>query len=180
MRLWTAATISSVHTTIDGLAAESSVSRCPCTAFCVDHFVFALKDASSTPNLPVSSCVMTRFVDANGKDVIRPYTPINQHEKGVLNLLIKVYPQGVMSRHIHSLKVGDSLEIKGPFPKVRPEPLTLAQPVIRSDCLSSSSHASCSHSRFAFNDGSRSLLLQLKYEANKWKQIGMVAGGTGE
>jgi len=67
---------------------------------------------------------------------MRPYTPINQHEVGVLNLLIKKYEQGNVSKFVHSLKVGDKADIKGPFPK-------------------------------------------LKYEANKWKNIGMVAGGTG-
>ncbi len=42
-----------------------------------------------------------------------------------------------MSKHFHSLKEGDELEIKGPLPKP-------------------------------------------KYEANKFKRIGMVAGGTGQ
>lgn len=41
-----------------------------------------------------------------------------------------------MSSHLHSLKVGDSISIKGPIQK-------------------------------------------FKYEANKWRHIGMVAGGTG-
>lgn len=86
--------------------------------FSSDLFTFSLKDADSTPNLPVSSCVMTRCT-IDGKEVIRPYTPINQFEKGVLNLLIKYYPNGNMSKHIHGLKVGDTLEIKGPMPKVR-------------------------------------------------------------
>jgi cytochrome-b5 reductase len=81
--------------------------------------VFELKDKNASLNLPVASYLVTKFKGADGKDVIRPYTPINQHEPGQLTLLIKDYPQGVMSRHIHSMKVGDSLEIKGPLPKVR-------------------------------------------------------------
>jgi len=102
-----------------------------------DTFTFALKDPSAALDLPVSSCIMTKFVGADGKDVVRPYTPVYQYDKGILTLVVKVYPVGgVMSKHIHTLNVGDSLEIKGPFPK-------------------------------------------LKYEANKWAQIGMVAGGTG-
>ena len=32
--------------------------------------------------------------------------------------VIKAYPEGKMSRHIHSLAVGDSLEIKGPMSKL--------------------------------------------------------------
>lgn len=30
---------------------------------------------------------------------------------------MKKYPEGVMSSHIHELKVGQSLAIKGPIPK---------------------------------------------------------------
>jgi cytochrome-b5 reductase len=31
--------------------------------------------------------------------------------------VIKNYPQGVVSSHVHSLKVGDTIDIKGPFVK---------------------------------------------------------------
>jgi cytochrome-b5 reductase len=34
-----------------------------------------------------------------------------------LDLLVKKYPNGPMSSHIHSLKPGDTLEFKGPIPK---------------------------------------------------------------
>lgn len=84
-----------------------------------DIFEFALSDPKAALNLPVSSCIVTKYVDAEtGKPVIRPYTPIHQHERGVVRLLVKDYEQGKMSRHIHSLKVGDSLEIKGPIEKL--------------------------------------------------------------
>lgn len=46
------------------------------------------------------------------------------------------YPQGNVSSYMHSLKEGDSVNVKGPFAK-------------------------------------------LDYQANKYKKIGMVAGGTG-
>jgi cytochrome-b5 reductase len=36
---------------------------------------------------------------------------------GHLELLIKKYPKGPMSTHIHDLKVGETLEFKGPIPK---------------------------------------------------------------
>jgi NAD(P)H-flavin reductase len=53
-------------------------------------------------------------------EVIRPYTPISpEHVTGHFDLLVKEYPTGVMSKHIAGLKVGDKLEMKGPFPKVR-------------------------------------------------------------
>jgi cytochrome-b5 reductase len=37
--------------------------------------------------------------------------------KGHLDLLVKVYPNGPMSEHLHSMKPGQSLSFKGPIPK---------------------------------------------------------------
>lgn len=34
-----------------------------------------------------------------------------------MDLLVKVYENGNMSKHLHSLKTGDTLDIKGPIPK---------------------------------------------------------------
>lgn len=38
-------------------------------------------------------------------------------EKGYMDLLIKKYPNGPMSTHVHDLKPGQSLDVKGPLPK---------------------------------------------------------------
>lgn len=57
-------------------------------------------------------------VDDKGKPVIRPYTPVTApNVEGKLELLIKRYEGGKMSQHIHGLKPGQSLAIKGPIPK---------------------------------------------------------------
>ncbi|DAZ92836.1 TPA: hypothetical protein N0F65_000516 [Lagenidium giganteum] len=73
----------------------------------------------------------------DGKTVMRPYTPTNlTEEKGFVELVVKGYPSGTMSKHIVELQVGDSLEIKGPIPK-------------------------------------------FKYEANKYKKVALIAGGSG-
>jgi len=51
--------------------------------------------------------------------VVRPYTPITTEDTvGYFELLIKVYPEGNMSKYIDSLKRGDSLDFKGPIPKI--------------------------------------------------------------
>lgn len=48
------------------------------------------------------------------KPVIRPYTPTSdEDQKGFLEFIIKRYPEGPMSEHIHSLKPGDTLDTKG-------------------------------------------------------------------
>jgi len=56
--------------------------------------------------------------DKDGKPVIRPYTPVNPPtDKGEIVLLVKHYPQGNMTQHLKSLKVGDVIRFKGPIPK---------------------------------------------------------------
>ena len=75
--------------------------------------------------LPVASCVVFRasdpeaLKDAKGNPVVRPYTPISAPDKeGEMVFLVKKYETGVMSKYVHEqLKVGDTLAIKGPFPK---------------------------------------------------------------
>lgn len=84
-------------------------------------YTFELPDAKSYLNLPVSSCVMLRYKGADGKDVIRPYTPIDTHRQGEVVLLIKSYEKGNMSKHVTELKPGDTLDFKGPMPKLKYE-----------------------------------------------------------
>jgi len=79
-------------------------------------FVFNLPNPNEPSNLSVSSAVLT-FTKVDGKDVMRPYTPIDHHEKGVLKLLVKIYPNGAMGSHLSNMKIGDVLMVKGPMPK---------------------------------------------------------------
>ncbi|KAK0481484.1 cytochrome-b5 reductase [Armillaria novae-zelandiae] len=86
-------------------------------------FVFELPNNEASL-LPVTSCLVVKssdpaaLVDAKGKPIIRPYTPVSQpDEKGILSLLVKKYEDGNASKHIHSLKEGDTLAVKGPIPK---------------------------------------------------------------
>ncbi|OCT47740.1 NADH-cytochrome b5 reductase 2 [Cladophialophora carrionii] len=90
----------------------------------------------------LKAAIITKFKPEDAeKPVIRPYTPINDEGKvpshpldfvplqslqptytladarGYLELLVKVYPKGPMSEHIHGLKEGDTLSFKGPIPK---------------------------------------------------------------
>ena len=86
--------------------------------------------------MPVASAILVRAPGEDGKPVVRPYTPLAGDDKGHFDLLVKVYEQGKMSQHIHGLKPGQTLDVKGPLPKIA-------------------------------------------YAPNKWKSIGMIAGGTG-
>ncbi|KAF9484116.1 NADH-cytochrome b5 reductase [Pholiota conissans] len=86
-------------------------------------FTFELPDNQAS-NIPIASCIVVKSTDAEalkdgeGKPIIRPYTPISTPDTpGELTLLIKRYEAGNASKHIHSLKVGDSLSVKGPIAK---------------------------------------------------------------
>ena len=71
--------------------------------------------------LPIASCVYIEtpnLKDAKGEPMHRPYTPISASDlEGELVFIIKKYETGNVSKHIHSLKTGDTLKIKGPLPK---------------------------------------------------------------
>ena len=91
-------------------------------------FTFALEDNQdglAVPlkmNVPVASCIVAKG-DVDGETVIRPYTPINRpSDIGFMDLLIKTYPTGKLSKYFHQLKVGDSVEFKGPFVKINYKP----------------------------------------------------------
>jgi cytochrome-b5 reductase len=83
-------------------------------------FRFELPNQSE-PILPVASCLLVKAdLPEEGSDkpkaVIRPYTPVDGG-KGYLDLIVKVYPTGKMSKHIGELKEGETLAFKGPLPK---------------------------------------------------------------
>ena len=49
------------------------------------------------------------------KEVVRSYTPISSDEdKGHFDLMIKSYPQGNISAHMATLKIGDTMKVRGP------------------------------------------------------------------
>lgn len=78
-----------------------------------------------TSGLTVASCLVVRspsgdnaVKDDKGKPVIRPYTPVSPPgHKGSLDLMIKSYPEGNISKWFASLKPGDEVMLKGPIVK---------------------------------------------------------------
>jgi cytochrome-b5 reductase len=89
----------------------------------VSLFRFKLPTSTDVAGLPVASCVLFRsHITKDGKteEIVRPYTPTSvEAAEGHVDFVIKDYPQGNMSRHVHSLKVGDTIDIKGPFEKYK-------------------------------------------------------------
>ncbi|KAI8360557.1 hypothetical protein B0O80DRAFT_206679 [Mortierella sp. GBAus27b] len=81
------------------------------------RFTFELQQGQNL-GLDVASCVVTKFVGEDGKPVIRPYTPTSDADlTGSFDFVIKRYEGGPMSSHIHNLKPGESLSVKGPISK---------------------------------------------------------------
>ncbi|CAE7817835.1 RPL21E, partial [Symbiodinium necroappetens] len=63
-------------------------------------------------------------VGDDGEEIQRSYTPLSSAEdykKGILELIIKVYPKGRMSAHLGRMKNGDSILVSRPVPTVDPE-----------------------------------------------------------
>ncbi|KAI1619896.1 NADH-cytochrome b5 reductase 2 [Exophiala viscosa] len=83
------------------------------------RFKFELPGKDQVSGLTVASAVITKYQSPkHEKPVIRPYTPINEEdERGYVELLVKSYPNGPMSEHLHSMAPGQMLSFKGPIPK---------------------------------------------------------------
>ncbi|KAF2223273.1 cytochrome-b5 reductase [Elsinoe ampelina] len=60
----------------------------------------------------ITSLLTTHTPDGAWIPVFRPYTPIDADEPGYLSFLVKQYPNGKGSSHMHSLKPGDELKVK--------------------------------------------------------------------
>jgi len=87
-------------------------------------FVFALQTPETRLGLPIGQHISLRFSDKDGRSHQRSYTPTTGDETvGTVSFVIKVYranihpkfPRGgMLSQHIDSLKIGDTIDMKGP------------------------------------------------------------------
>ncbi|KKY15653.1 putative ferredoxin reductase-like protein [Phaeomoniella chlamydospora] len=79
---------------------------------------FELPEQDSISGIPPSAAVLTQHTPSGAWfPVFRPYTPISSPDTpGSLTLLVKKYPQGRASAHLHSLIPGSTLTFRGPIP----------------------------------------------------------------
>ncbi|KAL2177079.1 uncharacterized protein P884DRAFT_201457 [Thermothelomyces heterothallicus CBS 202.75] len=72
---------------------------------------FNLPDKSKPSGLSLTSALLTMsFPNGRWLPVLRPYTPVNDlDEPGYIELMVKLYPGGKQSTHLHSLRPGDTL-----------------------------------------------------------------------
>ncbi|EGY16864.1 NADH-cytochrome b5 reductase [Verticillium dahliae VdLs.17] len=81
---------------------------------------FRLPDENAVSGLALTSAVLTiSWPKGRWLPVARPYTPISPSDQpGTLDLLVKLYPDGKQSTHLHSLSPGETLlfaaGLKGP------------------------------------------------------------------
>ncbi|EMC95722.1 hypothetical protein BAUCODRAFT_34490 [Baudoinia panamericana UAMH 10762] len=73
---------------------------------------------SEISGVPFGAAILTAHQPTSGwLPVFRPYTPISDpDERGVLQLLVKQYPNGRASSYLHSLSPGSKLTVRGPIP----------------------------------------------------------------
>ncbi|KAJ5444378.1 NADH-cytochrome b5 reductase 2 [Penicillium daleae] len=83
------------------------------------RFRFEFDDKEAVSGLPVASAILTKYKPEGAeKAVLRPYTPTSDEDTpGYLELVVKAYPGGPMSEHLHSMNVNQRLSVKGPLPK---------------------------------------------------------------
>jgi len=78
---------------------------------------FRLKTHIETIPIPAGHHIAVR-VPINGENVVRYYNPISSKiEAGYLDLLVKSYPNGVVSKYFAALQTGMTVDFKGPMGK---------------------------------------------------------------
>jgi len=77
-------------------------------------FTFATPDTTKPLNLPTCGCMLAQGgADEDGNAFIRPYTPISTNAMvGEFELMVKIYPDGNLSQHMNSMKIGDEMNFK--------------------------------------------------------------------
>ncbi|KAI2616060.1 ferredoxin reductase-like protein [Hypoxylon sp. NC1633] len=81
-------------------------------------FIFQLPESDMVSGMAVASALLTKYQYEGQKPVLRPYTPTSdEDDKGYIELIVKKYPNGPMSTHLHDMVPGQRLDFKGPLPK---------------------------------------------------------------
>ncbi|KAF3925251.1 Flavohemoprotein [Dactylellina cionopaga] len=79
---------------------------------------FELPSEDHVSGLKIASAILVKYQPEGGKPILRPYTPVSDEEaRGYMTLLVKQYPKGPMSTHLHDMAVDQRLLVKGPLPK---------------------------------------------------------------
>lgn len=82
----------------------------------VNIYRFGLPCATDIIGLPVGQHISISAVPKGSeKEIVRSYTPISSNEeRSYVDFMIKTYPQGNISAYMATLKVGDTVKLRGP------------------------------------------------------------------
>ncbi|CAH1764807.1 16_t:CDS:10, partial [Entrophospora sp. SA101] len=112
-----------------------------------------------------------------GQVVIRSYTPIEGNIVQSFSIFVKVYPDGLMSRHLNEQLKGYEIQVRGPFDVGDREVL---QTPLSVDATSQYRKSSLLAKNIpSFISSSTSSLLNPKTQDGHWKKLYMICGGTG-
>ncbi|EEP81488.1 hypothetical protein UREG_06353 [Uncinocarpus reesii 1704] len=77
---------------------------------------FALPRPTDILGLPIGQHIsLAATIPGQSKEIVRSYTPISSDDDaGYFDLLIKSYPQGNISKHLTTLRIGDKMKVRGP------------------------------------------------------------------
>ncbi len=77
---------------------------------------FKLPNPTDILGLPIGQHIsVAATIAGQPKEVVRSYTPISSDENpGHFDLLLKSYPTGNISKHMATLKIGQTVKVKGP------------------------------------------------------------------
>merc|ERR1719161_1852786 len=75
---------------------------------------FDLANKSKSLGLSTCACLLVSGgADAKGNPVVRPYTPVSTNAMlGKFELMVKIYPDGILSRHLDTLEIGQTVDFK--------------------------------------------------------------------
>ena len=74
-----------------------------------------LQDEQLTLGIPICSCILVTSIPASAQEegISRPYTPVSsKKQQGSFDLLVKSYPNGLMSKEFEKLRTGDCMEFR--------------------------------------------------------------------
>lgn len=75
---------------------------------------FAFPRPTDLLDLPIGQHLSV-MAEIDGKEVFRSYTPISQSvDRGYLDLVVKSYPNGTLSKYFAEMELGDELSFRGP------------------------------------------------------------------
>ncbi|KAI7834538.1 hypothetical protein BX661DRAFT_175031 [Kickxella alabastrina] len=78
------------------------------------RYRFELPSSESVLGLPIGRHIQLMAV-IDDKDVMRSYTPTStDRDKGYFELVVKTYPNGLISSYLAAMEIGDTINVRGP------------------------------------------------------------------